>query len=121
MEPGELFHNAHSRKLKSTLVLDPRSEANLLLSRRDQGRSRPQKAINCRRLFCPTNRLHVSATGAEEHSSPQMTIKAPNYLGVSRRFASSCTDFVVADLSIADLVGRPQAAGGFVICLANTR
>jgi len=49
-----------------------------------------------------------------------VTLRA-NYLGVSRRFASSCTDFVVADLSIADLAGRPQAAGGFVICLANTR
>jgi hypothetical protein len=45
----------------------------------------------------------------------------PNYLGVSLRSASSCTDFVVADLSIVDLVGRPHAAGGFVICLANTR
>ena len=45
----------------------------------------------------------------------------PNYLGVSLRSASFCTDFVVADLSIVDLVGRPHAAGGFVICLANTR
>jgi hypothetical protein len=45
----------------------------------------------------------------------------PNYLGVLPRFASSSTDFVVADLSIVDLVGRPYAAGGFVICLANTR
>jgi hypothetical protein len=45
----------------------------------------------------------------------------PNYLGVSPRFASSRTDFVVADLSIVDLVDRPHAAGGFVICLANTR
>jgi hypothetical protein len=45
----------------------------------------------------------------------------PNYLGVSFRSALSCTDFVVADLSIVDLVGRPHAAGGFVICLANTR
>jgi hypothetical protein len=45
----------------------------------------------------------------------------PNYLGGSPRFASSRTDFVVADLSIADLVGEPHAAGGFVICLANTR
>src|ERR1700735_4185633 len=44
-----------------------------------------------------------------------------NYLGVSLRSAASCTDFVVADLSIVDLVGRPHAAGGFVICLANTR
>src|ERR1039458_6412667 len=44
----------------------------------------------------------------------------PNYLGVSPRVAS-CTDFVVADLSIVDLVDRPHAAGGFVICLANTR
>jgi hypothetical protein len=43
------------------------------------------------------------------------------YFGVSLRFASSCTDFVVADLSIVDLVGRPHAAGGFVICLTNTR
>jgi hypothetical protein len=49
-----------------------------------------------------------------------VTLRA-NYLGVSRRFASSCTDFVVADLSIADWGGKPQAAGGFVICLANTR
>jgi hypothetical protein len=45
----------------------------------------------------------------------------PNYLGVSLRSASCCTDFVVADLSIVELVGRPHAAGGFVICLANTR
>ena len=45
----------------------------------------------------------------------------PNYLGVSLRSASFCTDFVVADLLIVDLVGRPHAAGGFVICLANTR
>jgi hypothetical protein len=45
----------------------------------------------------------------------------PDYLRVSPRFASSCTDFVVADLSIVDLVDRPHAAGGFVICLANTR
>ena len=44
-----------------------------------------------------------------------------NYLGVSLRIASSCTDLVVADLSIVDLVARPQAAGGLVICLANTR
>ena len=44
-----------------------------------------------------------------------------NYLGVSARFASSCTDFVVADLSIRELVDRPHASGGFVICLANTR
>ena len=43
------------------------------------------------------------------------------YFGVSPRFASSCTDFVVADFAIADLVDEPQAAGGFVICLANTR
>lgn len=47
--------------------------------------------------------------------------RCPNYLGVSPRFASSRTDFVVADLSIVDLVDRPHAAGGFVICLANTR
>jgi hypothetical protein len=45
----------------------------------------------------------------------------PNYLGVSRRFASSCTDFVVDDLLILDLVDRPHAEGGFVICLAKTR
>ena len=45
----------------------------------------------------------------------------PDYLRVSSRFASSCTDFVVADLSIVDLVNRPHAAGGFVICLATTR
>jgi hypothetical protein len=45
----------------------------------------------------------------------------PNYLGVSPRFASSCTDFVVSDLSIVDLVDRPHADGGFVICLANIR
>ncbi len=45
----------------------------------------------------------------------------PNYLGFSLRFASFCTDFVVADLSIGDFVERPHAAGGFVICLANTR
>ena len=44
-----------------------------------------------------------------------------NYLGLSLRFASSCTDFVVADLSIVDFVDRPHASGGFVICLANTR
>src|ERR1700722_15500393 len=44
----------------------------------------------------------------------------PNYLGVSFRFASSCTDFVVADLSIVDLVVRPHTAGGFVICWAKT-
>ena len=44
-----------------------------------------------------------------------------NYFGVSARFASSCTDFVVADLSIGDLADRPQASGGFVICLAKTR
>jgi len=44
-----------------------------------------------------------------------------SYLGVSGRFASSCTDLVVADLSIRDLVDRPHASGGFVICLANTR
>ena len=36
-------------------------------------------------------------------------------LGASPGFASSCTDFVVADLSIVDLVGRWQAAGGFVV------
>jgi hypothetical protein len=44
-----------------------------------------------------------------------------SYFGVSPRFASSCTDFVVADLSILDFVGSPHAAGGFVICMANTR
>jgi hypothetical protein len=38
-----------------------------------------------------------------------------SYLGASPGFASSCTDFVVADLSIVDLVGRRQAAGGFVV------
>lgn len=46
---------------------------------------------------------------------------ATNYLGVSLRFASSCTDFVVADFAITDLVDEPHAAGGFVICLANKR
>jgi len=30
-------------------------------------------------------------------------------------------DFVVALLLIVDLVARPHAVGGFVICLANTR
>jgi hypothetical protein len=44
-----------------------------------------------------------------------------DYFGDSDRFASSCTDFVVADLSIPELVERPHASGGFVICLANTR
>ena len=44
-----------------------------------------------------------------------------NYLGVLARFESSCTDFVVSDLSIVDLVNRPHADGGFVICLANIR
>ena len=43
------------------------------------------------------------------------------YFGVLPRFASSCTDFVVADFAIADLVGEPHAAGGFAICFANTR
>ena len=52
---------------------------------------------------------------------PDWSGVTPNYLGVSPRFASSCTDFVVADLSIVDLVDRPQADGGFVICLANIR
>jgi len=47
--------------------------------------------------------------------------RVPNYLGGLSRFASSCTDFVVADLSILELVGRPHAVGGFVICLANSR
>ena len=46
---------------------------------------------------------------------------ATNYLGVSLWFASSCTDFVVADFAITDLVDEPHAAGGFVICLANKR
>jgi hypothetical protein len=45
---------------------------------------------------------------------------AMHYLGFSFRFASSCTDFVVA-LLLMDLVASPHAAGGFVICLANTR
>jgi hypothetical protein len=44
-----------------------------------------------------------------------------SYLGVSARFASSCTDLVVADLSIVYLADRPHASGGSVICLANTR
>ena len=43
------------------------------------------------------------------------------YWGVSTRFASSRTDFVVADLSIPESVDSPHAAGGLVICLANTR
>ena len=59
-----------------------------------------------------------------------------NYLGALRWFASSCTDFVVSDGSIADLadpglvdpdlvagelVARPQASGGLVISCINTR
>jgi hypothetical protein len=36
-------------------------------------------------------------------------------------FASCFTDFVVAHLLIVDLLDRPHAIGGFVICLANTR
>jgi hypothetical protein len=31
--------------------------------------------------------------------------------------SETCTQFVVADLSIVDLVDRPHAAGRFVICL----
>jgi hypothetical protein len=45
--------------------------------------------------------------------------KEAAHFGVPARFASSCTDFVVADLSIVDLTDKPHAAGGFVICLAN--
>jgi len=56
-----------------------------------------------------------------EHRGWLIGQPVPNYLGVSPRFASSCTDFVVADLSIVDLVGRRHATGGFVICFANTR
>jgi hypothetical protein len=47
--------------------------------------------------------------------------RGSDYFGVSPLFASSCTDCVVADLSIFDLLGRPHEAGGFVICFANTR
>jgi hypothetical protein len=44
-----------------------------------------------------------------------------NYFGVSPRYPSSRTDFVVADFAIVDLVGRPHGAAGLVICLANIR
>src|ERR1022692_3149721 len=54
--------------------------------------------------------------GCGDHRGMLSVQSVPNYLGVSRWFASSCTDFVVAALSIVDLVGRPHAAGGFVIC-----
>jgi hypothetical protein len=47
--------------------------------------------------------------------------RKPDYFGVSLLFASSCTDCVVADLSIFDLLGSPREAEGFVICFMNTR
>jgi hypothetical protein len=58
----------------------------------------------------------------KSHAQANMTrALVRNYLGVSARLASSCTDFVVDDFSIPELVDRPHASGGFVICLANTR
>ena len=67
---------------------------------------------------------HTTKTASDYptlESSLRPVQSVPNYLGVSPRFASSCTDFVVADLSIVDLADRSHAVGGFVICLANTR
>jgi len=63
----------------------------------------------------------VDAPARSEHGGWLTGQLVPNYLGVAPRFASSCTDFVVADLSIIDLVGKRHAVGGFVICFANTR
>ena len=65
--------------------------------------------------------VYKSSVEPHDNAGIDLPSVGPNYCGVSPRFASSCTDFVVADLSIFDLVGRPQAGGGFVICLANTR
>ena len=66
--------------------------------------------------------LEASGSGRRgDHRGLLSAQLVPNYLGVSRRFASSCTDFVVVDLLILDLVDSPHAEGGCVICLAKTR
>jgi hypothetical protein len=67
----------------------------------------------------PFHTMHLSRN--YDCSIQYISLKVPNYLEISPRFASSCTDFVVANLSIVDLLDGPQALGGFVICSTNTR
>ncbi len=81
--------------------------------------------VNCVIFFASGIRLAPQAASGSERRGDHRGLLSvqlvPNYFGVSRRFASSCTDFVVVDLLILDLVDRPHGEGGFVICLAKTR
>jgi hypothetical protein len=77
----------------------------------------PKPTVRKRSAFKISTALPVKSRGQANITGASVR----NYLGLSARFASSCTDFVVADLSIRELVDRPHASGGFVIWLANTR
>ena len=70
---------------------------------------RPSYGLDLGAYYREEGRL-VDWPARREHRGWLTGRPAPNYLGVSPWFASSCTDFVVADLSIVDFVDRPHAA-----------
>jgi hypothetical protein len=84
-------------------------------------RRKSQPSVDACRNLARVILVGAGSRNCDSRACREFDSRCKGYLGVSTRFASSCTDFVVADLAIFDLLDRPHAAGGFVICLANTR